>query len=149
MYYTKVRDVATPGRAHPTDAGIDFYIPMDFPVTELEPGKDILIPSGIKVVVPKGAALIAHNKSGVAVKKKLSFGAHVVDESYRGEVFFHMYNRGSESVVLEPNMKIIQMVLVPILLENPIEITSAEYSKFENTARGEGSQGSTGDKANV
>ena len=85
LYVTRVRDVKLPQRAHDEDAGYDFYVPNDFAPYTLLPGNDVLIPSGIKVIVPKGYALVAHNKSGVATKLKLGHGAEVCDEGYSGE----------------------------------------------------------------
>ena len=70
MRYTKVKDVKNPTRAHETDAGIDFFVPNDFETVTLKPGEDVLIDSGIKVIVPKGYALIFKEKSGVAAKRK-------------------------------------------------------------------------------
>ena len=53
LRYTKVREVKDPVRAHRTDAGIDFFIPNDFKETILMPNEDVLIDSGIKVIVPE------------------------------------------------------------------------------------------------
>ena len=103
----KTRKVKTCMRAHSTDAGIDFFIPEDLseqaflekckvtgvtPRYELtggvstsyyvskitlSPGQSVLIPSGIKMKIPHGYALIFFNKSGVASKKHLDVGACV------------------------------------------------------------------------
>lgn len=81
MKVCRVRDVKLPNKAHKIDAGFDFFIPNDFTPTVLEPGKDICIPSGVKVIVPHGYALIAKNKSGVATKKKLRTGACVAPDT--------------------------------------------------------------------
>jgi dUTPase len=58
----------------------------------LKQGERCLIPSGIKVDVPAGHALIAFNKSGVAVKKGLDVGACVVDVGYQGQVHISLTN---------------------------------------------------------
>ena len=63
MKFSKVREVKTPQRANLTDAGIDFFVPEDQSTISLTPGESCLIPSGIKVNVPEGYALIAFNKS--------------------------------------------------------------------------------------
>ena len=81
LYFCKVRDVKSPAKAHPFDAGFDFFIPNDYGRRILPPGTDILIPSGIKVDVPEGYALIAMNKSGIATKQKLRTGACVSPET--------------------------------------------------------------------
>lgn len=145
LIFTKTKDVKSPVRGHDTDAGIDFFIPNDFENTAVFPGRDILLDSGIKVIVPKGYALIFKEKSGVATKKKLTAGASVVDSDYRGEVHFHLFNSGDQPQVLRPGEKIIQGLVVPISLCKPQEISNEEYEKNE-TARGESGFGSTGDK---
>lgn len=67
----KGRDPVTPTRGHTYDAGIDFYVPNDFESMYVESNSAILIKSGLRVNVPKGFALIAFNKSGVATGKSL------------------------------------------------------------------------------
>lgn len=145
LKFCKVRDVKAPGKAHPEDAGFDFYIPNDFTSYYLAPGEDILIPSGIKVIVPEGYALIAMNKSGVATKQKLRVGACVVDTGYRGEVHIHLFNDGPSDFVvkLDPGMKIVQFVLVQIGTHQAEEISMDDYTKYDSE-RGEGGFGSTG-----
>ena len=71
MKICKIREVKDPVRANETDAGIDFFIPEEFDAVQLESQQSVLIPSGIKVNVPEGHALIAFNKSGIATKKHL------------------------------------------------------------------------------
>ena len=140
-------EVKTPVRAHDTDAGIDFFVPENFPETTLQPGEDVLIPSGIRVVVPEGYALIAKEKSGVATKKKLSIGANCVDESYRGQVHIHLFNFSSNLQVIKPGDKIVQFVLIPIGLHQPELIFESDYmEQYSNTERGEGGFGSTGSR---
>ena len=106
--FLKIRDVKSPTRGTAEAAGIDFYVPNynaqfedDFKAKNpnihyeagkfkmniyLQPGQRVLIPSGIKTWMEMGTALIAANKSGVATKKGLIFGAQVVDSDYSGEV---------------------------------------------------------------
>ena len=145
LRYTKVKEVKNPIRAHSTDAGIDFFVPEDFKETTLKTNEDVLIDSGIKVVVPRGYALIFKEKSGVAVKKKLTIGAAVVDSDYRGVVHFHLFNNGLEPVTICPGDKIIQGLLVPIALDELEQISNDDYSIYA-TERGEGGFGSTGVK---
>lgn len=145
LYFCKVRDVKSPAKAHPFDAGFDFFIPNDYGTRLLPPGSDILIPSGIKVDVPEGYALIAKNKSGVATKQKLRTGAAVVDSGYTGEVHIHLFNDGPIDIHLQGGMKIVQFVLVQIGTHQSCEISQEEYEKRTNKSeRGEGGFGSTG-----
>tara|TARA_A200000159_G_C7337139_1_gene345562 strand:+ start:3691 stop:4125 length:435 start_codon:yes stop_codon:yes gene_type:complete len=144
MKISKVREVKTPTRGTPLSAGIDFFIPSGIYET-LGPGKSCLIPSGIKANVPENYALVAFNKSGVAVKKKLHVGACVVDEDYQGEIHINLTNVGNETVHLESGEKIIQFVLVPVAYEN-ITVVEEDNLFEETTERGSGGFGSTGTK---
>jgi dUTP pyrophosphatase len=160
MKILKVRSVKTPTRANSNDAGIDFFVPTDFYIKDgedltrvassgytLDPGLSILIPSGIKVNVPKGHALIAFNKSGVSVKKNIIVGACVIDESYQGEIHFDLKNVGYKPAHIQAGDKILQFILLPINYSQTEEVNSVE-ELYEGvvTARGEGGFGSTGTK---
>ena len=97
MNYCKIREVKSPNRGSSQSAGIDIFIPTDIQhevKTEgvikewiIRPGHSAVIPAGLIFDVPEGHALIAMNKSGVAVKKNLVIGACVIDEDYQGEGF--------------------------------------------------------------
>jgi len=145
MKISKIRNVKLPTRANSTDAGIDFFVPEDQKIIRINPGESCLIASGIKVNVPKGFALVAFNKSGVAVKKSLHVGACVVDNGYQGEVHINLTNVGEHEQVINPGDKIVQFVLLP--LGNPFlqEVPEADLYT-EVSTRGEGGFGSTGEK---
>ena len=146
--FAKTRSVKTPARANPGDAGIDFFVPDDFPSTTLEHGDKVLIPAGIKVEVPIGFALIFHNKSGVAVKKNLYVGADTIDHGYSGEVHINLINNGKEPQMIAPGDKIIQGILIPISLVETIEVKEDELYADVHVAgsRGTGGFGSSGTK---
>lgn len=146
LIFTKTTDVKSPVRGHDTDAGIDFFIPNDFEETILLPGEDVLIDAGIRVVVPKGYALIFKEKSGVATKRKLTVGACVVDSDYRGNVHLHLFNNGNENQTLSAGDKIVQGLVMPISLCQTEEVSGEVYDEYCNTERGEGGFGSTGTK---
>ena len=145
MKIAKVRDVKTPTRGTPGSAGIDFYVPDDYPdsLCTVKPGERFFIPSGIKANVPEGYALIAMNKSGVALKKSLMVGACVVDSDYQGEIHLHLVNTGLDQVTISPGDKLTQFLLVPVS-HCEVEVLS-EHALFETeTSRGAGGFGSTG-----
>jgi len=143
MRIAKIRDVKTPTRGTSQSAGLDFYVPNDFVTACLKQGDAVFIPSGIKIDVPNDFALIAFNKSGVALKKNLSVGACVVDSDYQGEVHLHVYNFANTPVTIEPGEKLVQMVLLPV---SYVDVTVVkENDLFETeTQRGTGGFGSTG-----
>jgi len=143
MKFSRVRDVERPQRGHEGDAGIDFFVPNDFVPVELEPGDRINIASGIRVDVPFGFALIAFNKSGVATKTGLLAGACVIDSGYQGECHINLVNASNDDVEIEPGMKIIQFVLLPVNLGRPIEMDDDDLFRRVST-RGQDGFGSTG-----
>jgi dUTP pyrophosphatase len=135
----KVRDVKTPLISTDGSAGIDFYIPEDFEEDIIRPGQDMNIPSGIKMVLPKGKVLIAFNKSGISTKQKLQVGACVVDEDYRGEIHLHVFNYSNQTFIIRPGQKLVQFILMDY--HKPKFV----FGKVNNdTKRGNGGFGSTG-----
>jgi dUTP pyrophosphatase len=141
MKITKTRDVKTPTRGTKTSAGIDFYVPIDYTTIQLLPNQSALIPSGIRVEVPRGYAMIAFNKSGVATKQGLQVGACVVDEDYEGEVHLHVTNISNRMTEIAPGQKLVQFVLLPVLYA---DIEEVDDIPSRNTERGAGGFGSTG-----
>jgi len=116
-------------------------------IIEIAPHKDIIIPLGIESKFEANLALIANNKSGIATKKKLVFGASVIDNSYQGQWHGHLINTSDEYQTLECDKKCIQFIPHFISIE-PIEIEDKAPEDFftEKTSRGDGWQGSTDKK---
>jgi dUTP pyrophosphatase len=141
MKVQKLRNVKTPSRGTSVSAGIDFYVPEDFETVVLKPGQSVLIPSGIKAQVPRGYALIAFNKSGVATKQGLQVGACVVDEDYEGEIHLHMVNISDKDQTVATGQKLVQFVLIPVCY---FDVEEVEELANRNTERGSGGFGSTG-----
>jgi dUTP pyrophosphatase len=142
-------DAKLPQRAHASDAGADlFYCPdkehvlygKDFVV---HPGESKIVPTGIKVEIPYGFMLEVKNKSSVAAKKQLLVGACVVDSGYNGEVFVNLHNVGTLARVIEPGQKIAQAVMIPV--EHCVVTECKTDTLNENSVRGEGALGSTGE----
>jgi len=120
------------------------YLTLDGKIY-IAPHKDIIIPSGIRSKFGPELALIANNKSGIATKKKLVFGASVIDSNYQGEWHLHLINTSDEYQVVECGQKVIQFI--PHLIStDPVEVIDMSPEEFytEKTSRGEGWQGSTG-----
>ena len=151
MRFTKVRDVRNPERGTARSAGIDFFVPEDLIqgglYIHIQPNGNALIPSGIKVEVPKGYALVMFNKSGVASKFGLLVGACVIDEDYQGEVHLDLHNTSAREVVIRPGMKIAQGLLLKLHEDfSLVEAEEGELWHGEVTERGTGGFGSTNKK---
>jgi dUTP pyrophosphatase len=147
MRIARTRDVKLPTRGTDGSAGIDFYVPNDYPenLCTIEPGERFFIPSGVRVDVPVGCALIAFNKSGIALNKGLDVGACVVDSDYQGEVHLHLFNTTRKKQTIVPGDKVVQFLLMEVD-HDIIEEVSAE-DLFQNiSSRGSGGFGSTGEK---
>ena len=114
-------------------------------VIYIAPHDDVIIPSGIRSKFSKDLALIANNKSGIATKKKLIFGASVIDTSYQGEWHCHMISCSKRYQQLRCGDKVVQFIPHVISTEQ-IEVLDMSVDEFftEKTSRGEGWQGSTG-----
>jgi len=114
-------------------------------IITIAPHQAIIIPTGIKSKFSPDLALIANNKSGIATKKQLIFGASVIDASYQGEWHINLINTSDEYQTLECGTKAIQFI--PHLIStDPVEVLDLKEEEFytEKTSRGEGWQGSTG-----
>lgn len=154
------------------NAGVDFFIPNyseafieafktknaernanlvkldDEWVIRVESHGRVNIPSGIRSYISPNVALEAQNKSGIATKYGLVYGASVVDANYQGIIHISLINTTDEPVFLPLGMKAVQFL--PRLIDiSPIEVynnVSLEefYKDFEFSNRGEGAFGSTG-----
>jgi dUTP pyrophosphatase len=134
--FLKTRDVKSPSRAHPTDAGIDFYVPeiteefvkilkdknptiadedIKLGLIYIQPQHRALIPSGIHCQMSENdIALIAFNKSGIAANLGLVVGCAVVDSTYQGEIHISLINTSNKVVILTSGMKVFQFIEMPI-----------------------------------
>ena len=173
LRYCKIRKVKSPTRGTAVAAGLDFYVPEDIDVDTfaakcnitgchpnyeldddynlkcivLQPGDSVMIPSGIKMKVMPGYALVFMNKSGVGAKRQLDVLASVVDEDYEGEVHINLVNNGNRAQKIEAGDKIVQGLLLQVNYAVPEEVENETvlFSGSES-ARGEGGFGSTGTK---
>lgn len=106
------------------------------------------IPSGVRSRIPANIALEAQNKSGVATKHGLIYGASTVDAAYKGIIHISVVNTTAQEVDLPLGMKLIQFVprvIDPSDIEICDNVTLEEfYANFEFDNRGEGAFGSTG-----
>jgi len=136
-----------PVRAHREDAGFDFFAPEDIDPIVLHPGEDIVVQTGVRVAVPFGWALLGVNKSGVAVKRKLTLGAKLIDSGYTGELGINLFNIGRQDAVINPGDKIAQFILIPVGTCAVEQMTEEEYWRANGgSERGVGGFGSTGEK---
>lgn len=122
----------------------------------LDPHSRVMIPAGVKLRMSEpGRALIAGNKSGIATKHGVVFGAQIIDYTYKGEMHISVINTGTKPVRIYENMKIIQFVETPIFNsevevldssgsdEKSLEEISKSFYEGLKDDRGSGGFGST------
>lgn len=132
-------DIVMPKQAHDTDAGFDLSATTR---VDIPPGCSMLIGTGLRMEIPKGYCGQINPRSSIASKKQVVIGARIIDSAYRGEVFINLINNGSETFEVVKDMRVAQIVFLPILT-NVVEVTE---DSLTNTSRGEGGFGSSGDK---
>lgn len=100
----------------------------------LAPHSRIMIPSGVKSRMSEpGRALIASNKSGMATKNGLVFGAQVVDYTYKGEIHLSLINTSTKLVRIYEDMKILQFVETPVFFSKIEMADVADEPMMEET----------------
>ena len=144
-----------PTRAHPWDAGLDLYTPVDItiPATETRyaldpwnPGPPILqtivgaatIDTGVHVEIPEGYVGFIKSKSGLNVKHGLTADG-VIDAHYTGSMAVKLYNHTHELYRFKAGDKIAQLVILPCVMPH-LELVDS----LEETDRGDAGFGSTG-----
>ncbi len=149
--YVRVRgDVKPPERANPSDAGLDvFFCPDDAAVSAvtIAAGESKILPTGLRFGVPHGYMMQAMNRSGIAAKRSLVVGAHVIDPGYDGEVFINLHNIGKETQVVKAGTKIAQLVMIPVVPFRALETNNGnlyDWYPITISERGDGALGSTG-----
>lgn len=140
----KVRENATlPVRATSGSAGVDLYACIDEPVT-IASGDLKLIPTGIAIELPDSSvAAFVFARSGLGIKHGIapSNAVGVIDSDYRGEICVGLTNHGTEPFTVEPQTRIAQLILMPVLTPQITEVYD-----LSDTCRGDGGFGSTGSK---
>jgi dUTP pyrophosphatase len=126
-----------PTRAYSGDAGLDLTACAR---VELGPGERALVPTGLAVAIPEGHAGFVQPRSGLAAKHGITIvnTPGLVDSGYRGELLVNLLNTDAEEAfVVEPGMRIAQLVVVPVPEVELVEVE--ELPDSERGVRGFGS----------
>lgn len=103
-------------------AGADVYALED---VEIGPGETKIIPTGLKMEIPYGYAILIQMRSGLAAKTKLRLANSValIDSDYRGEIGVILEN-------IEPKIK-------DLILDEEGRATGIEYGRSYSIGKGE------------
>ena len=129
-----------PGYASEGASGMDIRACVEAPVT-LDPGRIILIPTGLAVSIPTGYEIQVRPRSGLALKHGIGMvnSPGTIDSDYRGEIGIILINWGEVPFVVRMGDRIAQMVLSKVYRADLQRV-----GKLDATKRGEGGFGHSG-----
>jgi dUTP pyrophosphatase len=137
---TRLRDDAVlPSRAYTGDAGLDLAACERH---EIAPGERALVGTGVAVAIPDGHAGLVTPRSGLAARSGITIvnTPGLVDSGFRGELRVILHNTDrSEPFVVEPGMRIAQLVVVAVA-----HAQLREVDELPASDRGAGGFGSSG-----
>lgn len=129
-----------PAYETPSSAGMDVRACLKEPVT-LGPLERALIPTGLRMQLPRGYECQIRPRSGLALRHGISLvnTPGTVDADYRGEIGIIVINLSNEPFTINDGERIAQMVIK--------EYTHVEWEpveRIDETERGDGGFGHTG-----
>ncbi len=121
---------------------MDIRAALKEPVT-LKPGERALIPTGLKMAMPKGYEAQMRPRSGLAYRNGITMlnTPGTIDADYRGELKMLAVNLGEDEFEINHGDRIAQMIIAPV-----IQAEVHEVEDLSDTERGDGGFGSTGVK---
>jgi dUTP pyrophosphatase len=135
------KEFPLPEHATEGSAGVDLRACLDADLV-LKPGQTELIPTGISIyIADPGLAAMILPRSGLGHKHGIVLGNLVglIDSDYQGQLYVSCWNRSSEEFLLEPGLRLAQLVIVPVVQANFNVVED-----FDASQRGEGGFGHTG-----
>ncbi len=130
--------VAMPTMATSGSAGYDLCAGKHLVIA---PGRHAMVPTGLRISMPHGLEAQIRPRSGLAAKHAVTVlnSPGTIDSDYRGELCVILINHGEKEFVIEPGMRIAQMVFAQVT-----EVSFRPETELDVSCRGEGGFGSTG-----
>lgn len=131
-------NVSMPERATAGSAGYDFHTPFAF---ELRPGKSIVIPTGIRCVMPSGFVLLMFPRSGLGFKfgLRLENTTGIIDSDYCqadnfGHIMVKLHNPSETTTIrFERDDKICQGIITKYFVADDDAATAERHGGFGST----------------
>lgn len=124
-----------PTRAHEQDAGLDLYAIED---RVIPPFGSVPFDTGVHIEIPEGYAGLIKSRSGLMMNHAIKTDG-VVDAGYTGSIHVKLFNNCGARYVVERGQRIAQLLLVPVITPELVEL-----ERLEETDRGNNGFGSTG-----
>ncbi len=107
----------------------------------LAPMERRIVPTGLRVEIPRGFEMQIRPRSGLALKHGITLAnaPGTIDSDYRGPLGVLVVNLGIEPYVVRHGDRIAQAVIAPVV-QLPYELAD----RLNDTSRGPGGFGSTG-----
>ncbi len=123
-------------------AGMDLRANILEPIT-LRPLERAIVKTGLFMELPLGFEAQVRPRSGLAAKKGITVlnSPGTIDADYRGEIGVILVNLSNEDFVIENGERVAQMVIA-----KHEKITWEQVEALEDTSRGAGGFGSTGNR---
>lgn len=120
-----------PTRKHPEDAGLDLY---SLDPARIPPNGAAILRTGVTVAIPAGTAGLLKPKG----RSDHLLGAGVIDAGYQGEILVKVVNPLDRPLEFAAGEAIAQLLLVPVLTPQVIEVAAGE---IHSQASGRGATG--------
>jgi len=118
--YNTLHDLQMPTRATKGSAGYDIHTPFAFP---LNPGKSVIIPTGLRCLMPHDVVLMLYPRSGLGFKYRLRLNntVGVVDSDFansdsKGHILLKLSNEGDKRIEFKANDRVCQGIFTHYLL---------------------------------
>lgn len=131
-----------PTQADIGSAGYDLYAATDSDI-QIPPHSNVMIGTGIAMAIPLGYFGGIYARSGIASKRNLRPAncVGVIDASFRGEIKVALHNDSPETKTIQAGERIAQLVI-----QKHEIVDFEEVDKLDETERGTGGFGSSGEK---
>lgn len=129
-----------PTYAHEDDGGADVYAIEDIII---QVGETVLIPTGLKMAIPKGWMVSVRPRSGLSLKTGLRIpnAPGTIDANYLAEVGIIAFNTGHESIQINSGDRIAQFILERAYKAEFTLTDDVTKHTTENRANAQGEQG--------
>lgn len=132
------KNIFIPERQTQYSAGYDICSPYR---VNLYPKEKVIINTGLSFQLPKDTFGMIVPRSSIAIKRglRLANSCAILDSDYTGELLLCFYNDSDDEQVIEAHERIAQMIVVPYL-----DVDMIEVDELNETERGDKGIGSTG-----
>lgn len=140
-------DRTQPLPAYETEGAAGADIRANLPPEDREAGLTLapmarrIVPTGLRVEIPRGYEMQIRPRSGLALKHGITLPntPGTIDSDYRGPLGVILVNLGDQPYTIHHGDRIAQMIVAPV-----VQVRLQVVEALDDTARGEGGFGSTG-----